>query len=208
MFTGIVEETGIVTKIVRGAKSVKLTVKAKMIFDDLKIGDSVSTNGVCLTVTEINDDKYSADVMNETLNRSSLSKLNVGGHVNLERAMHINSRFGGHIVSGHIDGVGTIDNIRKDDIAYLYTIKATSKILDYIVEKGSVALDGISLTVVSVSTNSFVVSVIPHTANETNLSKKSIGDVVNIENDVIGKYIEKFTKKTEITKEFLISNGF
>ncbi len=208
MFTGIIEEKGTVVKMVRGPKSVKLTIKGKLIFDDLKIGHSVSTNGVCLTVTELSTDTYTADVMNETLNRSSLGKLKVGDTVNLERAMLATSRFGGHIVSGHIDGIGTIDNIKKDDIAIIYRIKATSKILDYIVEKGSIALDGISLTIASVSNTSFTVSVIPHTAKETNLSDKSVGDIINIENDVIGKYIEKFSSKSNITKEFLISNGY
>ena len=209
MFTGIVEEIGMVKAIKKGAKSVFLNIKGEIIFEDLKLGDSVAVNGVCLTVTSICGNLFTADVMNETLARSSLGSLNIGTKVNLERAMAANGRFGGHIVSGHIDGVGKISYIKKDDIAVWYTIKAEAKIMRYIIEKGSVALDGISLTVAKADRDSFWVSVIPYTAKQTTLAEKKIGSAVNIENDIIGKYIEKFTQRNEgITKEFLINNGF
>ena len=209
MFTGIIEEIGTVKNISKGAKSVMLTISAKKIFDDLKIGDSVATNGVCLTVAKITKDTFVGDVMNETLKRSSLGSLKIGSSVNLERAMPANGRFGGHIVAGHIDGTGIIASIHKDDIAIWYKIKADQNILKYIIPKGSVAIDGISLTVVEVIMDSFTVSVIPHTAKETILSQKQIGDTVNLENDLVGKYIEKLMlQKQGITKDFLLNNGF
>ncbi len=209
MFTGIVEETGIVRNIRKGAKSAVLTIEARKIFDDLKPGDSVATNGVCLTVTDRKNYSFTADVMNETLSRSSLGSLAIGSRVNLERALAANGRLGGHIVSGHIDGTGKIASIKKDDIAVWYTVKTTSKIMLYIIEKGSIAIDGISLTVAGVMKDSFLVSVIPHTAKETTLSEKKIGSTVNLENDIIGKYIEKFTRNNGgLTETFLYENGF
>ncbi len=209
MFTGIIEEKGIIKSIKKGAKSCVLTVDTKIIYQDLKVGDSVSTNGVCLTVTSINGKTFTADVMNETLQKTSLLELKTGGHVNLERAMALNARFGGHIVTGHIDGTGKIINIKKDDIAVWYTIKTSQKIMRYIVEKGSVTIDGISLTVAKTLADSFLVSVIPHTLSQTTLYEKREGSIVNIENDIIGKYVEKLSlPQGSITKEFLLKNGF
>lgn len=209
MFTGIIEEIGIIRTIRKGTKSANLTIECKKILDDLKLGDSVATSGVCLTITDIKNTTFSADVMNETLIKSSLGSLNMGSRVNLERAMPANGRFGGHIVSGHIDGIGKITSIQKDDIAIWYTIKTDKKIMHYIIEKGSITIDGISLTIAKVTHDNFSVSVIPHTAKETTLSKKNIGDLVNLENDIIGKYIEKFSQSNKsITKEFLNKNGF
>jgi riboflavin synthase len=209
MFTGIIEEIGIVRNIKKGTKSASLIVECRKIFDDLKLGDSVSTNGVCLTVTNISNSSFSADVMNETLSKSSLGSLNIGSRVNLERAMLANGRFGGHIVSGHIDGTGKITSIKKDDIATWYTIITSPEVMHYIVEKGSIAIDGISLTVAKVTHDSFSVSIIPHTAGETTLSEKNIGSLVNLENDIFGKYIEKFSHSNNgITREFLYKNGF
>ena len=209
MFTGIVEELGIVNVIKKGVKSAQLSISAKKIFSDLKLGDSVATNGVCLTVTSINQNTFTADVMNETLVKSSLSELKAGSVVNLERAMHVNDRFGGHIVSGHIDGLGKIISITKDDIAFWYKIKTTSEIMRYIIKKGSITIDGISLTVAKLEQNSFSVSIIPHTLSNTVLKYKKIGDMVNLENDIIGKYIEKFVNnKSGITKEYLTKQGF
>ena len=209
MFTGIIEEIGIVRKINKGAKSASLIIECRRIFDDLKLGDSVSTNGVCLTVTNVSNFSFSADVMNETLSKSSLGSLNIGSRVNLERAMPANGRFGGHIVSGHIDGTGKITSIKKDDIATWYTIITSPKVMHYIIEKGSIAIDGISLTVAKVTTDSFLVSIIPHTAGETTLSEKKIGSLVNLENDIVGKYIERFSLGGNgITREFLYKNGF
>lgn len=209
MFTGIIEEIGIVRNIKKGTKSAHLIVQCEKIYEGLKPGDSVSTNGVCLTVTTITNSSFTADVMNETLSKSSLGSLTIASRVNLERAMPANGRFGGHLVSGHIDGTGKITSIKKDDIAIWYTIKASPKVMHYIVEKGSVAIDGISLTVAKVTHDSFLVSIIPHTAGETTLSEKNIGNLVNLENDIVGKYIEKFSQSNHsITKEFLYKNGF
>lgn len=211
MFTGIIEEIGTIIGLKKGAKSSQIDVKASKIFDDLKLGDSVATNGVCLTVTAIKGDIFSVDIMNITLSRSSLADLKVGQKVNLERAMLANGRFGGHIVSGHIDGIGEIISIKKDDIAIWYQIKTSNELMKYIIEKGSIAIDGISLTVAKIGANDFSVSIIPHTAKETILSLKVAGDTVNLENDMIGKYIEKFTKsstESKITKSFLMENGF
>lgn len=195
MFTGLVEEIGVVKSMRRGCGSAQLSIEATLIFDDLKIGDSVCTNGVCLTVTSIQGHIFTADVMNETLSRSDLGSLKVNGKVNLERALRADSRLGGHIVSGHIDGTGRIVKIRKDDIAYWYTIRAGQEIMKYIVQKGSVAIDGISLTVARTAGDTFDVSVIPLTAKETVLGSRSVGETVNIENDIIGKYIEKFSRR-------------
>ena len=216
MFTGIVEEMGKIVRVEKGAKSSRLTVLGDKIFSDLKLGDSVATNGVCLTVTSFSKGIFTADVMNETLKRSNLGELRQGSMVNLERAMIANGRFGGHIVSGHIDGTGVITKIEQDDIAVWYTIRADRKIMKYIIEKGSVAIDGISLTIAKVTDNDFSVSLIPHTAKETVLGYKKTGDTVNLENDVVGKYIEHFlsfkeepeTKSSGITKEFLLKAGF
>lgn len=210
MFTGIIEEIGVVKSIRHGSKSAQIAIEADKIFSDLKIGDSVSTNGVCLTVTSIQKNIYTADVMNETLSRSALGKLVPGSKVNLERAMAADGRFGGHIVSGHIDGTGTIKQIKQDDIAIWYTITTKPEIMRYIVEKGSIAINGISLTVAKAERDSFRVSIIPHTAKETTLSLQKVGSVVNLENDIVGKYIEKFTAPSGggITKEFLLKNGF
>lgn len=209
MFTGIIEETGVIRAVQRGAKSAVLTVEAKKVLEDVHIGDSIATNGVCLTVTSVRGDCFTADVMNESLRRSSLGDLKPGSRVNLERAMAANGRFGGHIVSGHIDGTGTVVSVRRDDIAVWYTIRTTPQLMRYIVEKGSVAIDGISLTVAAVETDRFSVSVIPHTAQETTLSEKRPGATVNLENDVIGKYVEKLMQKDSgITLDFLAQNGF
>lgn len=209
MFTGIIEEVGIVKNIKKGTKSASITISCKKIFDDLKSGDSVATNGVCLTVTNLSNSSFSADVMNETLSKSSLGSLQIGSRINLERAMPASGRFGGHMVSGHIDGTGKIISIKKDDIAVWYTVKTSTKIMQYIIEKGSIAIDGISLTVAKVNHDCFSVSVIPHTAKETTLSEKYIGCFVNLENDIVGKYIEKFSQNNKgITKEFIIKNEF
>lgn len=212
MFTGIVEEIGTVKKISRGQKAY-LEIQADKIFSDIHIGDSIAVNGVCLTVTDFSGKIFTADVMNETFNRSSLGSLKNGSHVNLERAMSANGRFGGHIVSGHIDGTGDIINITKDDNAVWYKISADENIMKYTVEKGSIAVDGISLTVARVEKNNFSVSIIPHTREQTILYEKKSGDYVNLENDIIGKYVEKFLnfskpEKSGITMKFLTENGF
>lgn len=216
MFTGIIEEIGTVESVKRGMQSAVLGIRCNKVLEETKLGDSIAVNGVCLTVTSINGYGYTADVMAETLERSSLGDLAKGSKVNLERAMAANGRFGGHIVAGHIDGTGTIKEIRRDETAIWYTISAGADILRYIVEKGSIAIDGISLTVARVMEKEFAVSVIPHTQSETNLTERKIGDVVNLECDVIGKYVEKlcgFQEKStrvesKITEDFLKENGF
>lgn len=212
VFTGIIEEVGVIRAVRRGAQSSVLTIGASDILSDVKIGDSVAVNGVCLTVTALSGDSFSADVMHETLRRSSLGALRSGSAVNLERAMPADGRFGGHIVSGHIDGTGIISTVERDDNAVWYTVKTQPSVLRYIIEKGSIAIDGISLTVARVARDSFAVSVIPHTAKMTILAQKRTGDVVNLENDCIGKYVEKLlgggTPQGGITKELLNRFGF
>ena len=213
MFTGIVEELGAVRAVRRGARSAELSIGASLVLSGLRIGDSVAVNGVCLTVTKRDGGGFTADVMHETLNRSTLGALVPGSPVNLERAMAADGRFGGHIVSGHIDGVGTIAATRRDDNAVWYTVRAAPKLLRYIVEKGSVAIDGISLTVASAEADRFSVSLIPHTAAVTVLGQTRPGDAVNLETDIIGKYVERLLGPREepesrVTLDFLIQNGF
>ncbi|MBR4838451.1 MAG: riboflavin synthase [Bacteroidales bacterium] len=192
MFTGIIEEIGKVKAIVRHANSIKLTIAVKKILEDIHIGDSICTNGVCLTVTTFDDSSYTADVMPETMNRTNFKDLRINDLVNCERAMLANGRFGGHIVSGHIDGIGFVSKMTKDDKAVRIRIETRPEILRYIVEKGSITIDGISLTVTDVTSFDFGVSIIEHTQDATTLTKKKIGDTVNLENDIVGKYIEKF----------------
>lgn len=191
MFTGIIEEIGRIGSIRRGVKSFTLTVDATEIMSDVKVGDSISTNGVCLTVTSLTSSGFTADVMPETVNRTALSQLKAGSEVNLERALTLNSRLGGHIVSGHIDGTGIIVDIRRDDNAVWITISCGSSMLRYIINKGSIALQGVSLTVAEVFSDRFSVSLIPHTQKVTTLHSARIGDMVNLETDVMAKYAER-----------------
>lgn len=216
MFTGIIEEVGVVESIKKGASSAVITIRADKVLSDLKTGDSVAVNGVCLTAVNITGRGYSADVMHETLRRTNLGSLKSGSRVNLERAMAADGRFGGHIVAGHIDGTGRIISMTKDDNAVWITIDTDASILKYIIDKGSITIDGISLTVAAVTNENFSVSVIPHTADSTTLLEKKPGDTVNLENDMIGKYVEKLLSftgekeepKSRITLEFLAENGF
>ena len=215
MFTGIIEELGTVERVTRGRVSAILAIRAEAILSDLKIGDSVAVNGVCLTATSLTGHGFTADVMHETLDRSSLAGLGPGSPVNLERAMAANGRFGGHIVAGHVDGVGTIAAIEQDDNAIWFTITAPAQVLRYVVEKGSIAIDGISLTVARVETDRFAVSVIPHTAAVTLLGQRRTGDRVNLESDLVGKYVERLLRpapeekgQSRLTMEFLTQHGF
>ncbi len=191
MFTGIIEEIGKIKRVSISGKSGSLEIGASKVLFGTKVGDSIAVNGVCLTVTSLSASGFTADVMAETLRRSSLGSLSAGSGVNLERAMAADGRFGGHIVSGHIDGTGTISKMQKEENAVWVHIKAAAEILNLIVEKGSIAIDGISLTVAGVNESEFSVSVIPHTAEETTLLSKKAGDLVNLENDIIGKYVQK-----------------
>lgn len=215
MFTGIIEEVGQIAQIKKQDEFAVVTVKAKKVLTDVQLGDSIAVNGVCLTVTSFTKEQFTADVMSETLKRTSLGELSLNSPVNLERAMAANGRFGGHIVSGHIDGTGTVAEITPADNSTWYRIKTSPKLMRYIIEKGSITIDGISLTVVDCDAESFRVSIIPHTIKETNLGSKKIGSLVNLENDIVGKYIEQFLLKKEpenppskLTVDFLKNAGF
>ncbi len=212
MFTGMIEEIGTIRSVRKGNTSGSLTIEAGEILSGVKIGDSIAVNGICLTVTGLEGSGFTVDVMHETFDRSNGAMFQAGMRVNLERAMAADGRFGGHIVSGHIDGVGRVKRTWKDENAVWYEISAPAGILRYIVEKGSIAVDGISLTVAKAGTDSFQVSVIPHTRNMTTLSEKKRGDMLNLENDCIGKYVEKLlgtgSGKPGISADFLAENGF
>ena len=214
MFTGIVEEVGTVRRVHSGPASAVLTIQARTVLEDLKIGDSVAVNGICLTVTTLPAGAFTADVMHETLNRSSFSGLRPGSPVNLERALPAGGRFGGHIVSGHVDGVGTLTRVKQDGPAVWYTVRTSPEIRRQLVEKGSVAIDGISLTVAAVHPDGFSVSVIPHTLRATVLGRRQEGDLVNLETDILGKYVEALLRpavepdRGTLTREFLTRCGY
>lgn len=216
MFTGIVEELGTLERVERGAVSAHLNIRAREILKDVGLGDSISVNGVCLTVTEYGNDRFTADVMGETLAKTNLSDLRVGDRVNLERALRMGDRIGGHMVSGHIDGVGTILDISPHGIAQVISVQAPELVMRYVIRKGSVAIDGISLTVVDCTDQTFRVSIIPHTAKLTTLGFKKKGDSVNLEADMLARYVEKFLQGREpkadgsgrIDSAFLGKHGF
>jgi riboflavin synthase len=210
MFTGIIEEKGVIKNIKTGGRSSRIVISAGKVLEDMKAGDSINTDGVCLTVTEFSSSSFTVDVMPETMLRSTIGKMKPGSPVNLERALLLTGRLGGHIVSGHIDGTGSLEKIRKDENAIWLTVVTGKQVLRYIVEKGSVAIDGISLTVAKVDHHAFEVSVIPYTQAETTILSKKAGDTVNIECDIIGKYVEKLSSsdKEKIDVNFLAENGF
>lgn len=208
MFTGIIEEVGKLKNFDGG----RIEVNCDKVLSDVSIGDSISVNGICLTVTNFGKDFFTADVMPETVRRTSLGEVAVGGALNLERAMKVDDRFGGHIVSGHIDDVGKILTIRIEGNAVFIDVAAPSNILRQIAAKGSVALDGISLTVVDATSEKFCVSMIPHTLSVTNFKFKHVGSLVNIETDILAKYIDRLlhfkNAPMELTREILAQNGF
>ncbi len=215
MFTGIIEEVGTIEQMKQSGEAIVITIGAKKILDDVRLGDSIAVNGVCLTVTSFTNRSFTVDVMPETVRATSLRTLTRGSKVNLERAMAANGRFGGHFVSGHVDGIGEI--IRKEPVAnaVYYDIKVPKELRKYMILKGSVAVDGTSLTIFGLTDDTFTISLIPHTRAETILGEKQVGDIVNIECDVIGKYVEQFIsgKKDErqssgITLEFLEQHGY
>ncbi|MDF2537196.1 MAG: ribE [Herbinix sp.] len=222
MFTGLVEEIGKVFSVQKSAKSAKISIYANKVLNHVKLGDSICTNGVCLTVTEFASNRFSVDVMAETMRRSNLHLLSSGDAVNLERALLVNDRLGGHILSGHIDGTGRITNFLSEENAVWVSIYAPPEILKYIVFKGSIAIDGISLTVAYADERQFKVSIIPHTKNITTLLHKKVGDVVNLECDILGKYVERLLsfgglpmpvigkgdEKPDIDMNFLLRHGF
>lgn len=211
IFTGIIEEIGRLADIKKEKDLYTLKISCKKVLEGTKRGDSIATNGVCLTVTELGDDFYKAEVMVETINSTNFKTLSLGEPLNLERALSPSKRLDGHIVQGHVDGVGEIVNILKRGHEIVYRIKFDSDNFKYIAEKGSIALDGISLTVSKVGENYFEVSIIPTTIADTNLASKKLGEKINIETDIIGRYVYNFVNTKEaskITKNFLLENGF
>lgn len=219
MFTGLVEEIGKIIKITKGRNSYQFSIQAEKVLSDIKLGDSVATNGACLTVVERTNSSFTVDIMAETVKRTNFGKMKLGDTVNLERAMLLSDRLGGHLVSGHIDGIGKISNIKKEDIANIISVEAPKDLLYQMLNKGSITIDGISLTILSVSEKYFQVSIIPHTAQETTLIKKKTGDFVNLETDMIGKYVLRFlkpgkkenltqAKASKLSMDFLAENGY
>lgn len=218
LFTGIIEEMGKLKKISRGNDSVRLTISGEAVLKDAKLGESIAVNGICLTVVQFNEYSFEVDVMAETLRKTTLEELKPGSLVNLERALRVGDRLGGHIVSGHIDDIGVITGLIREDIAIIMEIKAPVEVMKYVISKGSIAVDGISLTVVDCTDEVFRVSLIPHTAKLTSVGHKKTGDRVNLESDIIGKYIERLTSFKEkpgqrpggssLTLDYLAENGF
>ena len=218
MFTGLIEEIGKITAIRKGKNSYQFSIKAQKVLMETQIGDSICSNGACLTVTSMNSNEFTVDVMSETVEKTNFSALKIGSLVNLERALRLSDRLGGHMVSGHIDGIGKIKSIEKDDIAWRIKISAASSLLLQMIDKGSIAIDGISLTIIKVDTDYFETSIIPHTAQETTLLQKKVNDTVNLETDMIGKYINRFVNqsqtptknqsKSSVDMDFLAKNGF
>ncbi|CAM4487697.1 riboflavin synthase [Paenibacillus typhae] len=220
MFTGLIEEIGILRGVSSGGEMMVLNIGASLIMSDLKIGDSVSVNGVCLTATSISEHSFTVDVMPQTYRNSNLRELRSGSRMNLERAMAAGGRFGGHIVQGHVDGTGEIRSVKRDQNAVVFEITPDKgSLFKYIIPKGSITLDGISLTVVSTSSSAFTVSIIPHTLGETVLNHKRPGDSINIECDVLGKYVDHLLhyrgtgsgeeeSSSRISRDFLAANGF
>ena len=217
MFTGLVAELGTVQRLARQGNSYHLTVGAQKVLTNLKIGDSVAVNGACLTVVRMDEGGFTADVMPETVRLTNIGSLQPGSKVNLERTLRLCDGLDGHIVSGHVEGLGTISEQRPEGIAVVVTIATPPELLKYIIKKGSIAIDGISLTVTEVTDTSFSVSLIPHTAKETTLGFKKVGDSVNLETDILGKYVERmltWNKQTQVGKadtlnmQTLLENGF
>ena len=212
MFTGIIEDIGTVKAVNSGRNSMQLTVSSKKIVEDVHLGDSIAVNGICLTVISFTNDSFTVDVMPESVKATSIQDVKVGSAVNLERAMSANGRFGGHFVTGHIDGTGTILRKRPEENAVYYDIKISAELSRYCIPKGSIAIDGTSLTIFGISDDILTVSLIPHTLEITLLGRKKAGDIVNIENDMLGKYVlhqvQNQQSKSNITEQFLRQNGF
>ena len=196
MFTGIIEEIGKVENIIKNTHSFKLIVKCKKVIQDVSVGDSIAVNGACLTVTEFGENSFSADVTSETMRRTAFSLLQIGTEVNLERALSFNGRLGGHVVLGHVDCCGKIISERKDENAVHIKIETEEKWFKYIIEKGSIAIEGISLTISEKSGKTFIVTIIPHTGIKTTLLNKKVGDMVNLECDYLGKFVEQLINKS------------
>lgn len=209
MFTGIIQDVGTITSIKKGNKSQVMTIETS-ILEDVNIGDSIATNGLCLTITSKTNQQFNVDIMAESLRRSNLGKLQVGSKVNLEKAMAMGDRFGGHMVSGHIDDVGIISNTFVEDNATWVDIDVPEHLRKYCILKGSIAIDGISLTVSKLTSKGVSVSIIPHTKDQTTLLDKKVGDYVNLEMDMMIKYVEQLMKpvKDNLTEETLKTYGY
>lgn len=217
MFTGIIEEKGTIRKIQKNGDAIVMAIQADRILSDVHLGDSISVNGVCLTVTTFNSQTFSVDLMPETVRNTSLRDLNVNSQVNLERAMSAEGRFGGHFVSGHVDGIGTIKAKRPEHNAVYYDIEIPKELRKYMMMKGSVSVDGTSLTIFGLTPDTFTISIIPHTIQETIIGDKGAGDIVNIECDMLAKYLEELItnrfasddhSSEKITGSFLKEHGF
>ncbi|PYZ94444.1 riboflavin synthase [Salipaludibacillus keqinensis] len=217
MFTGIIEEKGTIDRIHQSGDAIRMTIHADKILSDVQLGDSIAVNGVCLTVTTFNQSSFSVDLMPETVRSTSLRDLNVRSEVNLERAMAAKGRFGGHFVTGHVDGVGVIQSKRTEHNAVYYTIQVEKALRKYMMMKGSVSVDGTSLTIFGLTEDSFTISIIPHTIQETIIGRKGTGDIVNIECDMLAKYIEELmshrfsadeASSEKMTESFLKEHGF
>lgn len=217
MFTGIIEEIGALSRIERAAGFCRLAIRAGKVLDDCKPGDSIAVNGVCLTVTLQYPDGFAADVMAETMRRTNLENLKVGDRLNLERSLRLSDRLGGHVVAGHVDEVGTITELKQEDIATLMTVGTSPALMKYIAVKGSVCVEGVSLTVTNVSSSSFQVSLIPFSKENTTLGLKRVGNAVNIEVDMLARYVERLITyggetsakpSNNVDQEFLKTHGF
>ena len=216
MFTGLVGEIGEVINLETGDLSLKIKIKCRTTLEESKIGDSISTNGTCLTATKISDDSFEADIMHESVKRTNLKRLKIGDKVNLEKSITLATPLGGHLVTGDVDGEGMISNIYSDGIARIYVVKIEHRLMKYVVEKGRITLDGASLTIVDFGEDFISVSLIPHTQEMITLGVKKVGDYLNIETDLIGKYVERILnfktkenfKESKITMSFLAENGF
>lgn len=213
MFTGIIEEIGQVKWIINQVDSMRLTIKANLVLKDIKLGDSIAVNGVCLTVTDYNQDSFSVDIMHETIKVTSLAVIKPGSILNLERALAVGGRLGGHFVSGHVDGIGIIKAVKPYANAIYYIIELDTNLIKYCLDKGSIAVDGTSLTIFGIADNKITLSLIPHTVKNSVLGQKIVGDKVNIECDMLGKYVVKLLnedkpKANNIDKDFLRKNGF
>ncbi len=214
MFTGLIEEIGYIEKIETKTISTTMQIKAKKVLDKVKVGDSIATNGACLTVVTHTDNTFTVDIMAETVRMTNIKTLRKGDPVNLERALRLSDRLGGHIVSGHIDGTGVIKEFREEENAIWVKIEASEEILKYIIKKGSITIDGISLTVAKLENETFSVSLIPLTRDDTTLASKKVGDIINLECDIVGKYVERLMgyenkeSKDNVTMQLLQDNGF
>lgn len=210
MFTGIIEEIGTVENINRSSNAMQLEIKAAKVLSDVQLGDSIAVNGVCLTVNKFSSERFFADVMPETFHATNLSTLQKGAAVNLERAMHANGRFGGHFVSGHVDGIATIKSKKAISNAIYVELAVADDLLENCILKGSITLDGTSLTIFALQKNTLTVSLIPHTNHQSVLGMKKVGEQVNVETDLLGKYVKQHVqaKSSNMTRDFLIRNGF